>query len=106
TRRIDRRVPASQPLRDLKEELVSNLRERVLDLQARGLDEDQAFKGAVTPMGRRRPQARLPGGDRSRVRRTGCGIMASPIMPSPSFTSSHVLSHAGRYPRTEVSSKG
>ncbi|MGI6452284.1 MAG: permease prefix domain 1-containing protein [Syntrophomonadaceae bacterium] len=44
-------VGASQQLYDLKEELATNLKEKTYDIQARGLNEDQAFREAVISMG-------------------------------------------------------
>lgn len=60
---VDRKVTAyiddlfsgvgdSQQLFDLKEELLSNLREKIADIKSRyGLDDEQAFKEAVISMG-------------------------------------------------------
>lgn len=36
-------VGATPQLRDLKEELAINIKEKTADLQSRGLDEEQAF---------------------------------------------------------------
>ncbi|MDD4802200.1 MAG: permease prefix domain 1-containing protein [Syntrophomonas sp.] len=44
-------VGASQQLFDLKEELVTNLKEKIIDIKSRGLDDEQAFKEAVISMG-------------------------------------------------------
>ncbi|NLN87498.1 MAG: hypothetical protein GX133_07845 [Syntrophomonadaceae bacterium] len=44
-------VADSQQLRDLKEELVTNLREKTADIKSRGLDDEQAFREAVISMG-------------------------------------------------------
>ena len=44
-------VGASQQLFDLKEELETNMREKIADYQTRGMDEEQAFKEAVISMG-------------------------------------------------------
>ena len=44
-------VGASQQLFDLKEELVTNLNEKIADIKSRGLDDEQAFKEAVISMG-------------------------------------------------------
>ncbi len=44
-------VGPSQQLFDLKEELATNMKERILDFQARGIDADAAFKEAVIAMG-------------------------------------------------------
>ncbi len=44
-------VGASQQLFDLKEELVTNLKEKIADIKSRGLDDEQAFKEAVISMG-------------------------------------------------------
>jgi len=44
-------VGSSQQLFDLKEELISNLKEKTADYQARGMDEEQAFKEAVISLG-------------------------------------------------------
>src|SRR5690606_21295000 len=46
-----RGVGPSQELLDLKEELTTNLRDKVADLQSRGIDEEQAFREAVASMG-------------------------------------------------------
>ncbi len=44
-------VGASQQLMDLKEELATNLKEKIADIKSRGLDDEQAFKEAVISMG-------------------------------------------------------
>lgn len=44
-------VGASQQLFDLKEELVTNLKEKIADIKSRELDDEQAFKEAVISMG-------------------------------------------------------
>ncbi|MFD1436361.1 permease prefix domain 1-containing protein [Kroppenstedtia eburnea] len=44
-------VGQSQQLFDLKEELSTNLKEKIADYQSRGLDGEQAFKEAVISMG-------------------------------------------------------
>lgn len=44
-------VGPSQQLFDLKEELAINLQEKISDIKARGLDDEQAFKEAVISMG-------------------------------------------------------
>mgnify|MGYP001225351759 CR=1 FL=1 len=44
-------VGASQELFDLKEELATNIKEKIADYQARGMEEDEAFKEAVISMG-------------------------------------------------------
>lgn len=44
-------VGTSQQLFDLKEELAINLQEKISDIKARGLDDEQAFKEAVISMG-------------------------------------------------------
>jgi hypothetical protein len=44
-------VGDSQQLFDLKEELLINMKEKVQDYKARGMDEEQAFKEAVISMG-------------------------------------------------------
>lgn len=44
-------VGASQHLFDLKEELATNLKERIADIKSRGTDDEQAFKEAVISMG-------------------------------------------------------
>lgn len=44
-------VGPSQQLFDLKEELSTNLKEKIADYQSRGMDEDQAFKEAVISLG-------------------------------------------------------
>ncbi|HHX28285.1 MAG: permease prefix domain 1-containing protein [Bacillota bacterium] len=41
----------TQRLRDFKEELATNLAEKVADLQASGLDEDTAFREAIATLG-------------------------------------------------------
>ncbi len=44
-------VGQSQRLFDLKEELSTNLKEKIADYQSRGLSDEQAFKEAVISMG-------------------------------------------------------
>lgn len=44
-------VGRSQQLFDLKEELATNLKDKIGDYQARGMDEETAFKEAVITMG-------------------------------------------------------
>ncbi|GGA34061.1 hypothetical protein GCM10007416_03510 [Kroppenstedtia guangzhouensis] len=44
-------VGQSQQLFDLKEELSTNLKEKIADYQSRGLADEQAFKEAVISMG-------------------------------------------------------
>lgn len=44
-------VGESQQLFDLKEELVTNMKEKIADYQSRGMDDEQAFKEAVISMG-------------------------------------------------------
>lgn len=44
-------VGPSQELADLKEELATNLREKIADLRARGLDDNEAFREAVISLG-------------------------------------------------------
>ncbi|MBM7096159.1 hypothetical protein JSY36_10355 [Bacillus sp. H-16] len=44
-------VGESQQLYDLKEELATNMKEKIADYKIRGLDEDQAFKEAAASMG-------------------------------------------------------
>jgi hypothetical protein len=44
-------VGASQQLFELKEELATNLKEKIGDYQSRGLNEDQSFREAVVSMG-------------------------------------------------------
>jgi hypothetical protein len=44
-------VGSSQALYELKEELVTNLKEKIADYRDRGMDEDQAFREAVISMG-------------------------------------------------------
>lgn len=44
-------VGDSQQLLDLKEELATNLKEKIADIKSRGLDDEQAFKEAVISMG-------------------------------------------------------
>lgn len=44
-------VGPSQQLFDLKEELVTNLKEKIADIKSWGLDDEQAFKEAVISMG-------------------------------------------------------
>jgi hypothetical protein len=44
-------IGASQQLFDLKEELTTNMKEKVADYKARGMDDDQAFKESVISMG-------------------------------------------------------
>ena len=44
-------VGPSQQLFDLKEELITNLKEKIADIKSRGLDDEQAFKEAVISMG-------------------------------------------------------
>lgn len=44
-------VGDSQQLFDLKEELATNLKEKIADIKSRALDDEQAFKEAVISMG-------------------------------------------------------
>jgi hypothetical protein len=44
-------VGASQQLFDLKEELTTNMKEKITDYTSRGMEPDQAFKEAVISMG-------------------------------------------------------
>jgi hypothetical protein len=44
-------VGPSQQLFDLKEELTTNIKEKIADYQFRGMEEEQAFKEAVISMG-------------------------------------------------------
>ncbi len=44
-------VGPSQQLFDLKEELSTNMKEKITDYQSRGMDEEQDFKEAVISMG-------------------------------------------------------
>lgn len=44
-------VEPSQQLFDLKEELITNLKEKIEDYISRGMDEEQAFKEAVITIG-------------------------------------------------------
>jgi len=44
-------VGASQQLFDLKEELTTNIKEKIYDIKSRGLDDEQAFKEAIISMG-------------------------------------------------------
>lgn len=44
-------VGPSQQLFDLKEELSTNIKEKIADYQSKGMDEEQAFKEAVISMG-------------------------------------------------------
>ncbi|MFD1426316.1 permease prefix domain 1-containing protein [Kroppenstedtia sanguinis] len=44
-------VGRSQQLFDLKEELSTNLKEKIADYQSQGLSDEQAFKEAVISMG-------------------------------------------------------
>ncbi|MFZ5967303.1 MAG: permease prefix domain 1-containing protein [Bacillota bacterium] len=44
-------VGASQQLFDLKEELATNMKEKIADYKSRGMEDDQAFKEAVISMG-------------------------------------------------------
>jgi hypothetical protein len=44
-------VGASQQLFDLKEELATNMREKIADYKSRGMEDEQAFKEAVISMG-------------------------------------------------------
>jgi len=44
-------VPQSSQLLDLKEEVGTNLAERIVDIKERGLDEDKAFQQAVAELG-------------------------------------------------------
>ena len=41
----------SQQLFDLKEELATNMKEKIMDYQSRGMEDEQAFKEAVVSMG-------------------------------------------------------
>lgn len=44
-------VGGSQQLFDLKEELATNMKEKIADYKSRGMEEDQAFKEAVISIG-------------------------------------------------------
>lgn len=44
-------VGASQQLFDLKEELATNMREKIADYQSQGMEDEQAFQEAVISMG-------------------------------------------------------
>ncbi len=44
-------IGESQQLFDLKEELTTNMKEKITDYKSRGMEEDQAFKEAVVSMG-------------------------------------------------------
>lgn len=44
-------VGESQQLYDLKEELTTNLKEKIADYKKSGMDEDEAFKEAVSSLG-------------------------------------------------------
>lgn len=44
-------VGASQQLFDLKEELATNMKEKIADYQSRGMEYEQAFKEAIISMG-------------------------------------------------------
>ncbi|KUO49063.1 MAG: hypothetical protein APF76_10580 [Desulfitibacter sp. BRH_c19] len=44
-------VGASQQLFDLKEELTTNMKEKIGDYKSRGMEDEQAFKEAVISMG-------------------------------------------------------
>lgn len=44
-------VGASQQLFDLKEELATNIKEKIADYKTRGMEEEQAFKEAVISLG-------------------------------------------------------
>jgi hypothetical protein len=44
-------VGTSQQLFDLKEELATNIKEKIFDIKSRGLDDEQAFKEAIISMG-------------------------------------------------------
>lgn len=44
-------VGGSQQLFDLKEELATNIKEKIADYKSRGMNEEQAFKEAVISMG-------------------------------------------------------
>jgi hypothetical protein len=44
-------VGESQQLFDLKEELTTNMKEKIADYTSKGMDDDQAFKEAVVSMG-------------------------------------------------------
>lgn len=44
-------VGASQQLFDLKEELATNMKEKIADYQSRGMEDEQAFKEAIISMG-------------------------------------------------------
>lgn len=44
-------VGASQQLFDLKEELTTNIKEKIADYKSRGMEDEQAFKEAVISMG-------------------------------------------------------
>ncbi|MGI5839379.1 MAG: permease prefix domain 1-containing protein [bacterium] len=44
-------IGASQQLFDLKEELTTNIKEKIADYQSHGMDNEQAFKEAIISMG-------------------------------------------------------
>lgn len=44
-------VGESQQLFDLKEELTTNMKEKIVDYKKRGMEEEEAFKEAVISMG-------------------------------------------------------
>jgi len=44
-------VGGSQQLFELKEELTTNMKEKIADYKARGMNDDQAFKEAIVSMG-------------------------------------------------------
>ncbi len=44
-------VGSSQQLFELKEELITNMKEKIADYRARGMNDEQAFKEAVVSMG-------------------------------------------------------
>jgi hypothetical protein len=44
-------VGSSQQLFELKEELTTNMKEKIADYRARGMNEEQAFKEAIVSMG-------------------------------------------------------
>ena len=44
-------VGSSQQLFDLKEELSTNMREKITDYKSRGMEEEQAYKEAIISMG-------------------------------------------------------
>ncbi|MGI6552646.1 MAG: permease prefix domain 1-containing protein [Bacillota bacterium] len=69
-------ITESRQLRDLKEELAINIKEKIADYKGKGLDEEQAFQEAVISMGDLSELA-------EEMRKYGQGPAASPFPSHP-----------------------